>query len=289
MKLRIFSIFSLLLSLSTPAFALEQVGTISNSLGGAGRAAADPTEAIFLNPAAIGFLQSRLFSSAHYSRAENDDRNTNQYGFVFADGSLDKIVPGSLAYTETDFSFDDDSRGKSREFRAAIGGTPHPQLSFGLGGHYSIYNSRENRRFYQSNLNLGFLFVPFDWLGLALTGENLLKVNSDVDAWARDVRSYGFGFHFLYEELFRLRFDVVRPVTLNPQSRTNFHAGIENIFAQWFAMRLGFRWDEVRSQHFATGGLGYRGPRLSADYAFSQGVHGRKDETRHLIDLWITF
>lgn len=264
-------------------------GPIATALGGAGRAAVDPTEASLLNPASLVHL-GRYFGSANYFRGEHPrEGRADQYGIILADGSPDKIAPGALSYLRRNLQSPSGVKALEEDIRLSLGGFVGRSLSFGVAGHYRIHDEIGGPNYYQTNGDVGLLFVPSPNLGLGIVAHDvLLRAPDNVPTDIQNVPILALGLHYLFEDFFRLRLDVARPEKMNPHHRNNVMAGFETYFTEKWALRLGSNWQESRDKTLLAAGIGFKGPRLSFDYTFeldSRVAHA----TRHLFDLWMPF
>jgi hypothetical protein len=271
-------------------------GAISSAMGGAGRAAADPGEAVLLNPASLPHIQ-RYTIAGHYGLGwhptEGNDRG---FALLIADGTPENLFPGAVTFSRR---WRDFAQGvgsvMEQDLQIAAGGMLLSKLSFGISGHRQSWvptsewtGSPLNHEFTQTNGSLGIIATPAPWLGFGLVAKDVFPTGSDVPQGVRLVPTYSLGTHVIFHEIFRLRLDLERPDVDNPNKRTNVMAGLESFFLKEVAFRMGAQWRETADQTWATAGFGFRGPRLSMDYSFQRDVRVA-DGTRHLFDLWLPF
>lgn len=275
--------------MASVASAQYFTGPIASALGGAGRAAVDPSESSFLNPASLVHL-GRYFGSVNYFRGDDPrDGSAEQFGVILADGGPDKIAPGALSYLRRNLRSTVGEKVLEEDIRLSLGGFIVESLSFGVAGRYLIHNRVGGPDYYQTNGDVGLLYVPIPNLGFGLVAYDILfpsqeKVPTDV----RLAPSVAFGVHYLFDDFFRVRLDIARPEKLNSQHRNNVMTGIETFFSERWAYRLGAHWQETEDKTFLTTGFGFKGPRLSFDYAFAVDTRVAH-ATRHMFDLWMPF
>lgn len=282
-------VFISCLSWTHVALAQRFQGPVSSALGGAGRAAVDPLESLFLNPGSLGFLPPYLHLGGHYQSAEHPTQGKDQVlGAVLADGTPDKVIPGAFSYIRDQNKAASGQKTTDNEFRITVGKIVYPGVSFGLGLHYREFEVESGPRYFQTNADLGALWSPIEEISMGVVAQNFLSADDKAPEDVRDVPTFGIGFRGSYERHFQLRLDFVRPDKFNPGRRTDIGAGFESSFENGLALRVGCNWKETENKTLLAAGLGYRGPRLQVDYTFQKDT--RVDEaTRHLVDLWIPF
>jgi hypothetical protein len=265
-------------------------GTAASAMGGAGRAAVDPAESVLLNPAALPHLQG-YFVAGHYGMGWHPVAgNTQDLAVLISDGTPDAIIPGSLSYVRR-FRDLPSSSIVEQDLQVAVGGFILPGLALGVAGHRLTWQTERlanNLDYTQNNAHVGLLYTPQPWLGLAFTAYDVFTPPADVPVQARVVPTLAIGSHVIIKKIFRLRLDLERPETENPNHRINVMAGLESYFQESVAFRLGAQWRETADQTLVTTGLAFKGPRLSFDYTFQRDVRTAED-SRHLFDLWLPF
>lgn len=275
--------------LACPSYAQRFQGPVATAMGGAGRAATDPVESFFLNPAAIRFLPPHLHVGIHGQNIEHPvSGDGNTWGVVLADGSLDKIVPGAFSYVRNTIRSPGAATARDQEFRASFGGLAYPGVGVGVGVHYREHEIENVANYYQTNVDMGALWRPTPVFGVGITAQNILSADDKAPESVRDVPTIGLGVLLNYEERFQTRLDLVRPDKFNPDRRIDVAAGLESLFNSGLALRIGCHWKESENKTLLGAGLGYRGPRLQLDYAYQQDTR-ISGASRHLIDLWIPF
>jgi hypothetical protein len=266
------------------AFSQIVNGTISAGAGDSGRAAVDPSESTLLNPASVAHLD-RYYSSAHYGILTHPtEGDGDRLIFVLADGTPGNLASGAFSYVKTHQKIGSFS-WMAQDLQVSFGFFPINKFAIGASVHRYMSSAREVTG-NQDNGTLGFLFTPTNELGFALVGYDLLNSSESIPMETRLKRTYAVAAHYLWQEKFRLRLDLVHPEVGNPKRRTDVMAGLESFFTDDFAFRLGAHWKETTDQMFLTTGVGFKGPRLSFDYSFQKDARA-SEGSRHMFDLWL--
>lgn len=287
MRIRL-ALIILFSTFSISAHAQFFTGPISSAIGGAGRAAIDPSEAGLLNPATVAHLR-RYYVSGNYGFGSHvNDGDLQQFGVLLADGTEGNAFPGSLSYVRRTINRRDGVRLTQSDINIAIAEFAGDRIAFGLSAHRRTDELSSGGDWEQYNGTLGILVTPYEFLGLGFVLYDFLPLNDFAPAGVQTVPTFAIGSNFLIGETFRIRLDLVRPDKQNPNRRTNVMAGFDSYFRPDFSFRFGGLWSETTDQTFVTAGLGYKGPKLSFDYTFQKDVRVAEG-ARHLFDLWIPF
>ena len=271
---------------SSRAQAQFFTGPIAASMGGAGRAAADGNEAAFLNPASVVSLRKYYFSGLYGVSSHPVNGDSSIYGISLADGTPENLFPGAVSYLHRFVQGQNGFTDVQQDTQIAVGAALLPRLSLGVAGHQTTDLLNTGDRFTQTNMNVGVLFMPLDYLGLGATVTDLFLTSGTVAQAQQLIPTYAIGAHLIIQDIFRMRLDIVRPD--RDTERNDVMAGIESYFSSSFAFRFGELWKETLDQNFLTAGLGYHGPNLSFDYAYQRDMRAGAGET-HLIDLCVGF
>ena len=263
-------------------------GPAASGAGGAGRAAIDPGEASFLNPAALAHLNA-YYISANYGIGHHEvDGDFNQYGVQLADHSEGVAVPGAFSYIRRRQELQNGIGITQQDFQLALGGFALDSLAVGVTGHRQTDVFSTGQEHEQWNGHLGLIYTPVEALGVGLVAYDILPGKDTVPLGTRQITTYALGLNWIVKEMFRMRLDVVRPDRHNVANRNDVGFGIESWMREDFVVRFGHLWKETRDQGFLTAGVGYRGPRLSFNYTFQKDVRVAEG-VRHLVDLWLPF
>ena len=262
-------------------------GPIASGAGGAGRAAADASESSYLNPASLSFIKDYNVSFAYASSDHPVDGARITYAGMLADGTAERLVPGSLSFVHRFTEYPDQSGAYTeQDYQASFSGMVARGLSLGASAHRQLYKPGRGSEATQDNATIGALWVPTTSLGLAAVGYDLIPSNVGAPALVRQSPTYAVGINYLFSDLFRVRADVVRPTEGPRNGRNNVMAGFESQFRPDFIFRAGMQWRETEDKTMWTVGVGFHGPRLSFDYAFEKDL--RVDVGfRHVIDMWL--
>lgn len=266
-------------------------GPSASGTGGAGRAAIDPGESAFLNPASIALIR-RYNISAYYDLGSHPgDGDHHLWGLSLADGSPHNLIAGAVTYVRKKTDQPGGASLTQQDLQIALAGSPIERLTVGIVGHRLTdqisSSSLPGAEYHQMNAHIGLLFVPIQDLGIGVVAYDFLPTDESVPTALRLRPTHALGLNYVYESSFRVRLDLVRPDTMNEGRRIDVMAGIETFMVENFAVRVGGQWQETKDRTYFTAGFGYIGPRLSFDYSFQKDVRiGGND--RHLIDLWIT-
>jgi hypothetical protein len=276
-------------SFSSPAQAKIFKGPIASGTGGAGRAAVDPGESVFLNPAALAHIRRYYASGAAAFRNHEKDGASRDYVVLLADGSPLNLVKGSASYLRryTDAT-GAPSEFKTQDAQLTIAGFALESVGVGLAAHRTWNELGLLGSFIQTNFNFGTLFAPYPWFGLGFVAYDFLNSDDSVPEEFRNLPKVALGTHAIFREIFRVRFDLVRQLKLNERGRNDVQMGFETFFRPEFVFRLGGEWQESRDQMHVTTGLGFHGPRLSLDYAYRKDVRVAEGGA-HFVDLWMPF
>lgn len=274
------------MAITSQAHAQFYTGPTASAMGGAGRAAADPGESAFLNPASLAHIRRYYLSGSYGLSSHSLNGDVNEFSILAADGTPGNLIPGAVSYARRRTEFGSGLAVTEQDIQVAVGTFVLPKLTAGLAIHrtYSTFSTGEEH--IQDNGHLGLIFNPTGWLGLGFTAYNFIPPNEAVPKSARVVTTFALGGHVIIQDKFRLRLDLVRPEQANPGHRTDVMFGLESYFRDDFAFRLGGQWRETTDQLFATAGLGFKGPRLSFNYSIQRDVR-RGEGLRHMFDLWL--
>lgn len=266
-------------------------GPAASGAGGAGRAAIDSGESAFLNPASVGFLY-RYYASAYFGLDQHEGGGGhNLWGASLADGSEGNLVSGALTYVRKHVDHSNQSNDTQQDLQVTVAGSPLPRFSIGVTGHRLTNQLRApsgvSADYEQFNAHIGLIYVPVTDFGVGFVAYDVVPVGDSIPIGVRVVPTHALALNYLYEKVFRMRLDLVRPDMMNDGRRIDVMAGIEAFHQESFVLRVGGHWQETADRTYITAGFGYLGPRLSIDYSFQKEVRWGRN-TRHLIDLWLT-
>ena len=274
-------ILSLLLLL-TPALANAQLftGTMAGSTGNAGRAAIDPSESAFLNPASVAYFGSYTMTGFYQMGDITQDVGFKTYALQISDGSSNNIVPGALSYVHNVV----DGGLTQDDFQVTLGEIFLSRFAFGLSIHH-LMQEGGGVKDRQTNATLGMMFTPTERIGIGLVGYDLVPASNSLQPGRALNAAYGLGTNVMFTESFSARADITKP-GVGSRGRADVGLGLQSYFNEFLAARLGVQWKETANQTNLTAGIGYRGPRFSIDYSFQQDTRSG-GSVRHLVDLYL--
>ncbi len=265
-------------------------GPIASGMGGAGLAGFDPNESAFLNPASLSFFNG-YFGTLFFSGAQNavDGRN-QQFGVLLSDANRNGLFAGAIGASHDVLHPVGGGYASANDFYVAASGFIYPNLSLGLAARYLMFDDVTQKKFNQPDGTISLLYSPLAFLSVGAVASNLLNPVQGIPTLSRPVPTYGIGATYFYQQTFELRLDAEKPDQDNPKHRTNIMTGLQTFFTPRFAFRLGWRWfeSEAQEQRVVTAGFGFKGPKLSFDYAFEKDTLVATG-FRHSVDLWMPF
>lgn len=274
------------LAFSTNALAQFYTPTVASGAGGAGRAAVDPGESVFLNPAALAHLQ-RYYVDGQAGWADQPLTGSEQVQAVaISDGSISNILPGALTYVRRVGVLPNTTTTTEQDIQVSLAGFPLHGVAFGITGHRQSYQNSAGFSQSATNAHIGLVYNPALWLGLGLVAYDVLPTSDEMALTAGLVPRIALAGNMIFGETFRMRADLIRPQRFNDRGRTDVAVGLETFFRPDAVFRLGGLWKETADQTLFTAGLGYVGPRLSFDYSFQKDQRVT-DSYRHMFDLWL--
>lgn len=265
-----------------------RVGSAAAALGGAGRAAVDPTETGWLNPAALVHAKTYHFAISQQQSHRSSGDSYRDLAIMLADGGMDKIAAGSFSYVQRSTL-----RGgpgaitaEQKDFQASLAAfIPNRRASIGVT-YRRLIHEQSGADITQNTYSVGLLVPLGEAFGFALVGQDLAGGSAAAAPEARLIPSIAGGVHVTLMQILQLRGDLVRPIRENSAGRSDVRLGLESWFLPDFAFRLGGGWLETRDEMWLTTGIGFKGPRLSFGYSFEKEMR-QSDGTRHLFDLWL--
>ncbi len=261
-------------------------GSTSGSMGGTGRAGVEANESLFLNPAALAFLD-RFYVGAGYQSGfllKNIHRET--YGAILTDNTPGLIFSGSLAYRRHRIRQEKTHVFLEDEFKLGLAYGFSKRLSLGLAATWlKAKNKEDMKKIEQNNGDMGLLFAIIPNWSLSLVGENLLSTDSDIPVSLRRESLVSLGTQYVYELFLTLRYEALHPLKPENNQLFSHRLGLGFKLQSYFHLNLGCSLDEHSNQTWMTAGLAWRGPRLKLAYAF-QNENRQNLGQRHLVDLW---
>lgn len=260
------------------------VSALSRGTAGSGRAALEPNDIPYLNPAVIAFTPGYLLATgfSHVSRSEQRLPDQDEFSVQLSDNMPDTVVPSALAYSQKK-DLATEINWTQREIRLALGNVLYGRSALGVGINY-----RQERDVVASHqgaaLTMGALFGLNDRLGLAIVAENLLPFLDEDGLRERFSPLTGLGASYNFSRTLRGRLDLTSESN-NSWARPTVAMGIENFWNRWLLFQLGAARNGEKKENTWSSGLGFRGPKFGIHYAF-QSVSGQNyADARHSVDL----
>ena len=264
-------------------------GPISSALGGTGRAASEPEEGVFLNPAVLP--HAKEFSTAlFYDDGQvGDGLGETTLGVSFVDNTEGIFIPGSVSYLRRRRTFPGMPSVNEEYWQVSVGKFVTQYLSLGLSIHNRSIDQEGAEDFTYWNGSLGGLWAPSPQWGLGLVWENFsAKQKDSIPGYLEDLPEVGLGFVYLFENILKARLDASQLLEENPDKKWKLGLGVETYLNNFMALRLGAELDEVSDRQFVTAGLAFLGPRLKIDYAFRKNTKDGKG-AMHSVDFRVPF
>lgn len=268
---------SVLLAPSSHAYQ----GAVSGATAQTGRAALDNNDTPFMNPAGVAQLSGYYFSSTFSAGALVPELKQKEYSIAMTENLKDTLVPTSLGFNERVTTLDTRTDIRKR-VQLSFGQTIRPSLSLGLGINYQDDFFVEHYR--QINVGLGALWVPHPDIGFALVLDDLVPQSDRLPTAVRQNAKTSLGVAYLYRTLIRMRADVISAEN-NSFAKPAAGVGVETFMNKWILFRVGTQLNRETETSLYTGGIGFRGPRFAANYAYI--TESRDNQVRHAVDLTI--
>ncbi len=282
------SVVSLFHHTSDAAQAQILTGPVTSAMGGSGRAGAEATEIMFLNPTAVAVGRAGMESGLFYNDGywANDEHETSM-GIALVENDPTNVAPGGFAYIQKRHSLGGVAWNE-RYFFGALAKTVSSVLTVGLSVYHLQQEIENGEKHSHWNGTLGTLLTISPDLGVAYTVSNPVKSASDVPLFLRPVMQQSLGIHWLIQDLMRLTFDVTRWEKYNPGKKGLLQGGAEIRLAEFAVARFGLEVDDIRKRNAGTLGLGFMGPRLRANYSFYKPLT-ETSRAMHSVDLQLPF
>lgn len=292
----------LLLSLSSHLFAATEDfnSSVTSATGGGGRAAVEPYGAALLNPALLGKMNGRHFTSAFMK---------DQMVFSFVDSSKTNLFAGGLSYKENrskdlipgaEQNQIASSKDKPTLQRFTLSLADQITESFGMGLNVNMWSFREDTKVKKTtsyNFDIGVLWSPFQ----NLKDFNFAAIFSNIGNQGEEqtTEKTAFAFSYVYNNFARFRYDVESAEKFDFKKPAHMF-GFESYLNDWIVTRVGYRIGNSKPAELAAAtretkesdvwslGIGFAGPQLGVHYAYAQESQNEK-EIRHSIDLGYSF
>lgn len=252
------SLITILFQILIPAFAADYYSPRAAGLGGAGRAGALLTDAIYLNPANASFLAGYAgsYSFRSYQGPQDSEPKGKVRHFSLLDGR-NELAQAGLGYT----------RGTDRSyFHVSSSRRIAQNLGFGIG--YK-FGHRSNQLGTYRDASVGLQYNVLRNVQLSFTGDNLFEPAVHAD-W-KQYREFHLGSRISLVDILLVYFDpgMIRGLYNN---KLSYAAGLELKLSSDLFLRVGknLRTKQTQLQEYGNGygfGFGWIAPRFSLDFA----------------------
>lgn len=275
--LRLFLFVCNLITLQSLAYT-PVGGTVSRGAGNTGVASVEAGDMIYLNPALIAHLRGFHFD-VDYNRmkTEANDKVQTQWGVTLLENTDLSLFPSSFAYR---------SSRDLKETRLAVGNFIMQTFTMGIGLNYQ-HLILDDKHYYQTGFDLGFVYTATDHLGLGVAFYNAGFQGKNIPAAVKLSPAASLGLNYIYEQFVRFRAEALfRDDEDEPVGKF----GLESFLSSWVALRLGYMSDSnvKPQQNIYTAGIGFLGPRFHINYAYQVDSKESSNNT-HSIDFNLPF
>lgn len=252
-------------------------------MGNAGLALADGPEAIFLNPAGMGFNKTSYLEAGFYFHPAADNRIFN---LSIVDSKTNPYLAGGISY-----SYYISPRTDDGKYQSIFGHIIRLSSAYHSGDLWSVGLSLKYlnliRPFFPPlsvfNLDIGLSWQILKWLSVAITGYNLIYNDSGETPIALGVGA-AVGMNLPFRIAVDALIDFQTGQKLKGQVGFELRIGASYNIKKLFTVRAGYQYDQVRDGHFISLGLSftYRA-KFALEAAFRQELAtGRRSENRFL-------
>lgn len=274
-------------------------GANTVALGGTGRATLNYVDSISMNPAGLAFSPASILGfSAVGQMAVLDEPRVFDLAAIAVDAGADRFFPGAVVIGRGQREWDGGAALETLTGELSLGFSVKPgELGLGTTLIYSKHEGRGGLAIDKSenwNLRLGALWVPSDWLAVALVGQNLIEPEASTPIQVRTAPTIELGLSLGIGEFFRWRLEMINPRSGNADNRQDVLVGLEIPMLGDFVFRSGYRWLETIDRQEVALGFGWNGPRLKFSYGLSRARPRSNNAeigalARHSVDLWVPF
>ena len=274
--------FVLILIFSFQAFSQTHNGAISTATAGAGRAAVEPTDSPFLNPAALAFIRGYYFTSSYSGSTQKSNVDAQDFSLSLTDNLADTVMPTSLTYVQRNTSLSKSESIQTREFGLAFGGLTFSKVSLGLSGRQK-HDTNLLQVYQQNNLTFGTEFAPNERVGFALVTDNFVTAPPEIPESLKLVRTSSIAFNYNYKAFVRSKIDLTS-ASNNNFAKPTLAGGVETYMNRWLILRVGIARNAEKEASLYAAGVGFTGPKFGVHYGY---LFSPEDQSlsRHSVDL----
>ena len=264
------------LFVSLPSQAVEYQSPRTLALGGAGRAGPLLNDSIYLNPAYASF-NSIYSANLGYTWFEHG-RNYN----VSVQDTRNEFLQAGVGYTK---------RERNSAINLGASRQVVKQVGFGLGSKFIIDNTTNK---ITNDMSFATTYIAQQWVYVSLVVDNLIQ---GQESKQRNLfRTVYLAFKFIPTKDVEFFFDPLYSPDYQAGNKSGFSLGVELGLLADFYFRAGkFKDAEIthldsRGDGYGVG-LGWIGPRINFDYAFSRVTtsHAGLASTVHSLSTTLFF
>lgn len=264
-------------------------GPVPAAMGGAGRAGAESSQIMMLNPAAAvqadGLEMNLIFQDGYLARGTHE----SNYAISMVENREGLIAAGGFSYVKKRRTVGGQIAFEEQFIQGALAHKILPnRLSVGAAAFYSTQDLDGGQKYVQWNGSAGLLYTPTTRFGLAYVFANPVHPDQQIPMAARLIPQQSIGLHYMVPLLIRLTADVTRWEKQNPNKKGVLQMGSELMVAPFFLSRFGYEIDDITKQNRLTLGLGFSGPRLKMNYSFAKPMKD-SNGAMHSVDMRVPF
>lgn len=245
------------------------VGVRSLGMGGALRAAASGDAGPMLNPSGMSLARTYVLEGA-YQYIPQADQNVFHGSLV--DSASNQMFAAGLSYTYQRIPAGTSAGLRGHDVGLSVSAAAGPRASFGVTAKYLRMTEDGVRKLDALTFDAGATLRPVEGWAVAVVGTNLRNLST----FQAPVTLAG-GAAFTGVEGLVLDLDVVFDFGKELPGRgshTGAMAGVEYLFSQRVAARLGGGYDPVFERGYLTAGLGVFGELGALDAGWRQDISG---------------
>jgi len=255
--------------------AIENLGSTSAALGGAGVGTVNATDGTFNNPASIALFEH---GSAALSSANKGFRVS------LSDNGQDSMFPAAIGYHQSEIS-----TVKTKAIHLIVAKAIENKFSFGASIQMQDTKIDQNENTYKQTLvDVATMVRVNDWLTVGAAYKNKPLNDTDLSDFIDYNPSLSFGLEMVYANIMNIRIDTESAQNISLQPKQNYKFGLELLLNDWFIGRLGYQNNNVLSQNYSTVGFGFGGTQFGLHYAYVKESNFEKD-SYHSVDLAFPF
>lgn len=270
--------FLTILFFTSPSFANNSYNSTSLATGSSGLAAVEPGSSMYLNPATLYHLKGRYFLSSF---------GKDFWGVSLSENLPDTTLPAGMSYVEKKIENNQYTNPTIyKDFRLSIADYTTKKISLGITAHHVQY-LENNENFKYWNADLGLIYTPKRYLGVALVFYDRLAIDPNIPDSFKVAPKTAVGVNFLYHQFLRIRADLLSQ-DYDHFEKPTLMAGLESFLNQWTAIRLGTKYDSSINKQYFSAGAGFIGPQFHLQYGFEK-LSDSNENTLHTVDLGVPF